>query len=65
VNHRGSGSSALVNFGVIATGALTCPPILSRLYAGMMQDGLRIAGTIEGGLLFFQPGADGPPERTG
>jgi hypothetical protein len=28
---------------------LTCPPILSRYYAGMMQDGLRIAGTLWGG----------------
>jgi hypothetical protein len=39
----------LLSLGVTATQVLTFPPISSRHYAGMMQDGLRIAGTLEGG----------------
>jgi len=35
--------------GVTATQVLTCPPILNRHYAVMMQSGLRIADTLEGG----------------
>jgi hypothetical protein len=37
------------NIGVTATQALTCLPIMSRHYAGMTQDALRIAGTLGGG----------------
>ena len=47
MNQRGSFYSA--KLGVTATQSLTCRPILSRHYAGMMQDGLRIAGTHWGG----------------
>jgi hypothetical protein len=58
VNHRGS-KFLCQRISVTATQLLTCRPILSRHYAAMMQDGLRIAGTLGGG-----GGGCSPPDPT-
>ena len=46
--------------GVTATQALTCPPILSRHYASMIQDGLQIAGPLGGGGVRLHTWAERP-----